>query len=72
MIVRHISSYGNAKSSYGLWLNMTDMHSCGDMEIRDARKRAGMTQVELREATRFDHASSAGWRAVGRASRWRT
>ena len=36
---------------------MTNKHSFESMEIRDARKKAGITQVQLSEATGIDQAS---------------
>ena len=36
---------------------MISNHSCEGMDIRDARKRAGFTQVQLSEATGIDQAS---------------
>lgn len=36
---------------------MRNNHSCEGMDIKDARKRAGFTQMQLSEATRIDQAS---------------
>lgn len=56
MMSRHIF-IGKCGNEYTLTLDMTNNHSCEGMNIRDARKRAVFTQVQLSEAAGIDLAS---------------